>query len=418
MTSPTPNWVNVKDNGAMGDGVTDDTAAIQAVLTAAESNTMGTVVYFPAGIYMVDNLTYSSAAPLVLKGDTWSNLGWTPCGSNIQANAPATSTSPLHILELDNAISVTVEDLGVLGAQTATSAYTNDYVGISFAGAYYVHMVRCYVGHNVNGNLVNTGIKTDSGVKNFFCDDYSSATAVNGYWMDGSIQVSFRNANMGTTAGAGGAAFYMTNGAGTLRATNCQTDRGDRGLWMSSNGGNAPAFVFFNDVEFNNYAISGMQLDEGSQVYVNQGWFSGVGVTPFPANAIDAGSGFSGDAIFSQCTFQGHSQGTVTLSGGSGYIFTGCIWGYEDKLAANTYDELHIGGTVSNVSVTACHFNVDPWYGPGNVTARSAIWTASTVSNVGVCNCICASSGDYGGGAGHGGDTGIGVWTGNLGPWT
>jgi hypothetical protein len=39
--------VSVKDFGAIGDGVTDDTAAIQAALTAGENS----VVYFPSGIY-------------------------------------------------------------------------------------------------------------------------------------------------------------------------------------------------------------------------------------------------------------------------------------------------------------------------------------------------------------------------------
>ncbi len=39
-------WNNVRDFGAVGDGVTDDTAAIQAAIDATES-----VVFFPAGTY-------------------------------------------------------------------------------------------------------------------------------------------------------------------------------------------------------------------------------------------------------------------------------------------------------------------------------------------------------------------------------
>lgn len=42
--------VNVKDFGAVGDGVTDDTAAIQDAL-----NTSSTSIYFPAGIYRIAN---------------------------------------------------------------------------------------------------------------------------------------------------------------------------------------------------------------------------------------------------------------------------------------------------------------------------------------------------------------------------
>jgi len=43
--------LNVKDFGAMGDGVTDDTVAIQAALTAVPST--GGKVYVPAGVYIV-----------------------------------------------------------------------------------------------------------------------------------------------------------------------------------------------------------------------------------------------------------------------------------------------------------------------------------------------------------------------------
>lgn len=48
-------WINVKTQGAMGDGSTDDTAAIQAALDATPR---GGVTYFPAGVYR-------TSAPLI-----------------------------------------------------------------------------------------------------------------------------------------------------------------------------------------------------------------------------------------------------------------------------------------------------------------------------------------------------------------
>jgi hypothetical protein len=49
--SGSANWYNVKSYGAVGDGVTDDTAACQAAVAAACASTYGRVVYWPAGSY-------------------------------------------------------------------------------------------------------------------------------------------------------------------------------------------------------------------------------------------------------------------------------------------------------------------------------------------------------------------------------
>lgn len=44
--------LNVKDFGAVGDGKTDDTEAIQAAVDAAENGPAS--VYFPPGVYRIE----------------------------------------------------------------------------------------------------------------------------------------------------------------------------------------------------------------------------------------------------------------------------------------------------------------------------------------------------------------------------
>jgi hypothetical protein len=57
--------VNARAAGARGDGSTDDTAALQAALDAAEGGTL----YLPAGTYVIDSVTLRPGARVRLLGD-------------------------------------------------------------------------------------------------------------------------------------------------------------------------------------------------------------------------------------------------------------------------------------------------------------------------------------------------------------
>ncbi len=57
--------VNVRDFGAKGDGVANDTAAI---IAAEDSLKNGGIVYFPAGVYMIDFVPFRQGVTLLLEG--------------------------------------------------------------------------------------------------------------------------------------------------------------------------------------------------------------------------------------------------------------------------------------------------------------------------------------------------------------
>jgi hypothetical protein len=65
LTTPTT-VINMKQAGAKGDGVTDDTKAIQTAINAAPNNTR---FYFPAGTYQLNNINITNRSQLQFDGD-------------------------------------------------------------------------------------------------------------------------------------------------------------------------------------------------------------------------------------------------------------------------------------------------------------------------------------------------------------
>lgn len=65
ITGPRP-WADVRAHGAVGDGVTNDTAAIQAAINAVASP--GGIVFFPPGTYLATALTYPTLKAISLVG--------------------------------------------------------------------------------------------------------------------------------------------------------------------------------------------------------------------------------------------------------------------------------------------------------------------------------------------------------------
>lgn len=91
--------INVKDYGAIGDGLTNDRTAIQAAITRAIA--INGCVYFPAGIYLVGSaLTVSGSGTITLLGD--GDVSEIRCTTSFTGNniLSVTSTGTVDICNL------------------------------------------------------------------------------------------------------------------------------------------------------------------------------------------------------------------------------------------------------------------------------------------------------------------------------
>lgn len=144
-------YVNAANYGATGNGVTDDTTALQNAITAAAASTGA--LYIPAGTYLV-------SADLVV-----------PSNCTIRGNGRATilkakaNTQP-NIFKLLNVSHVTITDIAIDGNKANVNQIGIQYVslsGIWLRGSDDITIMRCYI-----HDCYVSGIMADGGCTNLF----------------------------------------------------------------------------------------------------------------------------------------------------------------------------------------------------------------------------------------------------------
>ena len=140
-TSPDAGAINVKTAfGAVGDGVTDDTAALQSAFTA-NAGTYGRVLYFPNGTYLVSatlapGATVAAAKGLTLQGQSQAGTiirlkdnatGFTSAGSPLPVVASFTGTGSDNQAFGNNIFNLTIDTGSGNAGATALSYLTNNY---------------------------------------------------------------------------------------------------------------------------------------------------------------------------------------------------------------------------------------------------------------------------------------------------
>lgn len=260
-------YVSVKDFGAVGDGATDDTAAIAAAETACLAS--GQSLYFPAG-------TYKCLTGLTKKSVNWHGDGKYKSvlsfyGSGTFINA--TGTSPARVI-------CTIADMGFNGANANANA-----IGFTFGwNQRSTPLVRVHI-----ANFGHYGIYFND--ENWIVDFYDvevdtcggQTTNSSGIYKPGTIDAGTWNAisfyNL-TVEGCGSS----TSAAGAIRL---ETDNANRGLYFYSpcvegNKGTTEIMITnMADCQFNNLYMEVISANATNAVelYGVTGGFTGGYIT-------------------------------------------------------------------------------------------------------------------------------------------
>jgi hypothetical protein len=215
---PTIWWTDVKANGAKGDGVADDTAAIRKAIAAVAT---GGVVYFPPGNYRVtDQITI--ARPV--------NLAGVGRGSQVYQ---ATDGRNLFAFQRVQAVSVKDLYLGSVSDEPGTSllllehSHHNRIDNVTMLGGYY--------GVHLKGSLLNhfVGLRSGTNFRGFF----TPATSGNQYWVY--AERAYDTAQPG----------YISANANTF--LHPALEGGTHGIWLAddASSGQGSVYVFGGTVE-------------------------------------------------------------------------------------------------------------------------------------------------------------------------
>lgn len=357
--------VSVLDFGARGDGVTDDTAAIQAAINTGKS------VYFPAGTYVSGALTVSTASQVLFGEGSLSVIQASGTGINlITAQAEY----------------IGVRDLRLNGISTSDSTTSFAIFTASANPAQYLRVERVLISGTTAGTGFNNGIKFDDG-----CNQGSVINCVvERLW--GGVSSKGYGVLIGNATGCQitGSRFIATTNAG---AESALTARGRHGVYPSSGA----SYTVVDGNYFEGFLREAISQDSVSpqpicyyNVYSNN-TFKGCAATV--SNTASGTIGIyrqSVGAVISGNTIQGSGQRGITV----------------DSLAATRpLDTVISGNTVlysgaNGINVTAAQrINIT-----GNDVFESSQLAAGTYANImlrqdgtNVCDVVLISGNTCGG---------------------
>jgi len=345
--------VSVKDFGAVGDGTTDDTAAIQLALNAGANG----AVYFPTGNYKVSSaLTVNSNTHVFGSG----------FNSTIRTNS-----ATANIFNISGQY-VYISDLSFDSSVTRTGGY---YVDI-LSGSSRFRIEQFWMYNAKSGICVRDTSSTVTIARGEILNNVAS-TGV-GIKIEGGLDISIRDVLINQAAQIF-AGIYITK-AGDVTIEDCQLITCGTALYIES-GGTVIVSVWANNTFFDN-STRGLYIlaTNGGTIarcLFDQCWFSSSTLQGVLINA-DA-TGVVNGIDFNGChVFLNQTEGITIFNGNCSNIQI-----HDCAIAGNTIYGVSIGQNINSISVQDC--NINNGYGIG-ANGTGIFVNSGTGNNLRICN--------------------------------
>lgn len=335
-TGLSTNYVSVKDYGATGNGTTDDTAAINACITANG----GTGIFFPSGTYLVSGSGISAA---------YNNISLVGAGMYNTIIKTAAATTAAITMGSGSAMTNQTVDSFTIDCTLATTTCT----------AFRANNCSNFLVNNLNIIKANIGIRIQFGTLQTYTNfRITDSTAVGIKFEEGGNDYSFtdgelvNNSTQPTTAG-----LWVTQATNAIRMTNVGFIRQNTAVLIAPGAGYQSTWHFFNGIVCDTCSGSGISL-----VPTGTGKVLGVSIigswtASSTVDGITIGSSGTVDGVIvtgHRSYVNGRYGYNVASSTCTNISFNGCEAFCNSVSASNTYSGFYITGGTNKISIQGC----------------------------------------------------------------